>query len=188
MSSQLRPPALGKKISDLRRQQMLSREDLARRSGVSIAMLNQIEEEQFNPTVATVWRIAKALNLNIQTILTEKNDLFEILRNEDAPTLTSEDGGCVIRITSPIHLADRLEMYSLAFRPGASLQSPPHYAGTVEFLTVLKGTFRVTSADRSATVGVGDTARYRADAQHAIENSSDGEGEAYLVVQFRTDE
>ena len=42
------------------------------RSGVSKAMLSQIETNKVNPTIATIWKIARGLNIEIQDILDSK--------------------------------------------------------------------------------------------------------------------
>lgn len=186
--SLLKPPALGKRITELRKKKGITEEVLSQRSGISAPMLREIEKETVSPTVATVWRIAKGLDVGLQGILTDEPELFEVLRKEDAPTLISEDQGCTIRITSPIHLADKLEMYHLRFRPKACLESAPHYQGTTEFLTALRGTFTVASGSRCGGVDAGDTVRYRADVRHAIRNRGQEEGEAYLIVQFEVGE
>jgi hypothetical protein len=42
----------------------------------------------------------------------------------------------------------------------------------------------VTSNNSSSVLNGGDTARYKADQNHSIENMTDNEAQAYLVVWF----
>ena len=70
------PPMIGKNIQRIRSSRKLTLNVLSERSGVSKAMLSQIESDKVNPTVATVWKIARGLNV-------ELNDLLEA---DDEPT------------------------------------------------------------------------------------------------------
>ena len=54
------PPMIGKNIQRIRNSRKLTLNVLSERSGVSKAMLSQIESDKVNPTVATVWKIAQA--------------------------------------------------------------------------------------------------------------------------------
>ncbi len=60
--------------------------------------------------------------------------------------------------------------------------SDPHGPGTVEHLTVLDGALEAESGGERAEVGAGNTARYRADANHAIRNTGADAAKALLVV------
>lgn len=179
------PPLVGKNIQDQRKQKGISLDELAKRSGVSKSMLSQIEQEKTNPTVITVWKIALALGLPVQELMESgSGNIIEVIRSDDAPIIYSEDKLCKIRINSPVHMADNLELYQMTFKPGGKNISMPHFPKAEEFLTVIEGKFKVTSGDYSTILSKGDTGRYRADTEHAIENISSADAEAYLVVWF----
>src|ERR1700729_3942986 len=57
------PPALGPNLRRLRSKRGLSLERLARRSGVSRAMLSQIELGQGAPTINVLWKGARAVEV-----------------------------------------------------------------------------------------------------------------------------
>ena len=178
-----KPPAIGSNIANYRKQKGMSMEELSKRSGVSKSMLSQIEQEKTNPTVITLWKISKALNVPMEHLL-KRNSIsqIEVLRKDDAPIFYSEDHSCLIRVNSPVHMIDNLELYDMTFKPRGKLCSMPHFTNAEEFLTVITGKFRVTSGDSSAILNEGDTGRYRADEKHSIENLTDQEAKAYLVV------
>jgi DNA-binding XRE family transcriptional regulator len=56
-------PVIGRNLRRLRRRRGLSLERLAKASGVSRAMLGQIELERSTPTINVVWKIATALDV-----------------------------------------------------------------------------------------------------------------------------
>ena len=66
--------------------------------------------------------------------------------------------------------------------PGASLSSAPHFEGTKELLTITSGRAKVVSGDTSCELDSGDSAHYRGDLTHCIENCGDQELVCYLVV------
>jgi transcriptional regulator with XRE-family HTH domain len=181
------PPAIGDNVKKQRLEQKMSLDNLAAASGVSKAMLSQIESSKVNPTVATMWKIAHALKVDFNLLLKGKGDKvrkFEINRHEDLTTLDAEEEGVHINVLSPITMAEDLELYILTFQPGAVLKSSPHYPDTEEFLTVLDGKVKVT-ADRNSTVlNEGDVIIYQCDINHSIENLSPQESKVYLVVRF----
>ena len=183
----MQPPSIGKNILYHRKKQNMTIDELSKRSGVSKSMLSQVEQEKTNPTVLTVWKIARSLDVNINQLLkTGDEPAIEVMRKEDMPLIYSEDGKCLIRINSPVHMADNLAMYQLIFEAGGVNASEAHFPGTQEFLTVFTGKLKVTVGNNSKVLNEGDTSRYNADVEHSIENISDGEAQAYLVVWFHT--
>jgi quercetin dioxygenase-like cupin family protein len=64
------------------------------------------------------------------------------------------------------------------------MPSMPHYPDTEEFLTVIKGHLKLTAGDKTTVLKEGDTARYKADIEHSIENIDKKISEAYLAVHF----
>ena len=67
-------PPVGNHLRRERKRQELSLENLSRMSGVSAAMLSQIESGKVNPTIGTMWKISQALKVNFEDLLTgERN-------------------------------------------------------------------------------------------------------------------
>ena len=179
------PPRLGKSILALRRRHGFSLDELARRSGVSKAMLSQIEQERANPTVATVWKIARGLEISLQDLLGTgaERARFQVIRRGNAPLL--KEKGCEIQVISPVEMVEDLELYLLRFAPGGELKSSPHFARTEEIAAVIRGKFEIVSGDNACALEEGDAAVYAADARHSIRNLTRKEAELFLAVHFR---
>src|SRR4051812_32114751 len=62
-------PVVGKNLRRLRTQRGLSLERLAKASGVSRAMLGQVELGQSAPTINVLWKIARALALPFSALI-----------------------------------------------------------------------------------------------------------------------
>lgn len=65
---------------------------------------------------------------------------------------------------------------------GGCMDSKAHAAGTFEHLTCLDGALSVTVEGKTVQASAGDTLRYRADHPHKIDNMSDQESRALLLV------
>ncbi len=180
------PPHVGHILQNLRLSRNLTLDELARSSDVSKSVLSQIERDRTNPTVGTLWRLAKALGVEIEDLLrTNKPSAgISILDDHNTPILLSSDRRCTIRILGPMELAGRVEWYEMRFEPGGALVSDAHEPGTVEHLTVLEGQLEVESGrhHERAVLEVGQTARYRADQAHAIRNPFEHRACAIVIV------
>ncbi len=184
------PLHIGKNIKNIREKHHITQSILAEKCGVSKKMLIQIESEQVNPTIATVWKIARGLDVDVDSLLTGQEHLrrtFSVSRKEDITRLETDEEGVHIKVLSPLSMAEDLEMYILIFQAGQSLPSSGHAARTKEFLTVLKGAIRVKAGPHQAELSEGDFIQYHADVEHTIENIHDGETEIYMVVRFQTE-
>ncbi|MCF7933579.1 MAG: XRE family transcriptional regulator [Spirochaetia bacterium] len=182
-----KPPMVGKNIQQLRSDQKLTLNVLSERSGVSKAMLSQIESDKVNPTIATIWKIAQGLGVEIHTLLAgaaEPKRKFKVHRYENITTLDTEEEGVHIHVLSPLSMVEDLEMYMMTFAPGTSLPSEAHFPKTEEFLTVIKGQVRVTAGENIADLRKGDFISYHCDINHTIENIGRSEAAVHLVVRY----
>jgi transcriptional regulator with XRE-family HTH domain len=179
-------PEVGHVLQALRLSRNLTLDDLARNSGVSKSVLSQIERDRTNPTLGTLWRLAQALGVEIEDLLRRrrKSAGISVLDEHSTPILLSSDRRCTIRILGPLDLAGRIEWYEMRFESGGALVSEPHEPGTTEHLTVLEGQVEVESGRHRerALLGLGQTARYRADQPHAIRNPFDQRALAIVIV------
>ncbi len=174
---------LGKTLNRLRRAYNYSLGDLSEQSGVAKSIISQIEKNETNPTLGTLYKLAKALNSPIEDMLRgeEAPALVEKLGPSGTPVLLSDDGRCRLRIIGWIKTVELVQWYYLEAEPGGVLESEPHPAGSIENLTVLAGSVLVTSGDEQFQVAAGETARYAGDRPHRIANNEDVPATALMV-------
>ncbi|NOZ32064.1 MAG: helix-turn-helix domain-containing protein [Alphaproteobacteria bacterium] len=175
---------LAKRLKETRKAKGLSLEATANLSGVSRSMLSQIERGDSSPTVATLWNLTRALQVDFAGLLDDnstESNIREILRARQTPTIEIRGEGCRIRILSPPDQAGRVEVYEIWFSEDGTLISDPHRQGCVEHLTVLEGTLHVTAGEDAAELSRDDTLRYCADCSHAI-RAVGGPARALLIV------
>jgi XRE family transcriptional regulator, regulator of sulfur utilization len=172
------------RLKEARRAQGLSLEAVANLSGVSRSMVSQIERGESSPTIATLWNLTRALQVDFAGLLEdgEAADRIEVLRASDVPSIDNMGQGCRICILSPPEDAGGHEVYDIQFEAGGALNSQPHARGTREQLTVLAGSVRVTSGSAVNELSVGDTARYASDVAHSIV-AGEGPARVFLIVK-----
>lgn len=181
-------PAIGENLYRERKKQQLSLADLAGASGISKAMLSQIESEKVNPTIATLWKIAHALHVDLESLISgggKQKKKFEVIRQENLISLSTDRTGTRFRVLSPASMAEDLELYRMTLEPGGIHASQPHANGTEEYLNVLEGRIRVTAGEESAILEQGDFMIVQTDVEHVIENLAAGRSELFMVVRFR---
>lgn len=182
------PPKLGKNIFKIRKENRMSLDILAKKSGVSKAMISQVEQEKTNPTLATVWKISHGLGISLEDLLgkseqTEKK--FEICTKENIPILFNNKKDVRFDILSTLDMQN-IEIYLVAIKKGGALNSTKHYPKTEETVYSLDGTAEIKIGEKTAIIKPGDIIRYHADVNHSIKNKLKRDIKLFMVVRFNT--
>ncbi len=174
---------LGKTVQRLRKAYNLSLSELSEQSGVAKSIISQIERNETNPTLATIWRLARALDVSIERVLqtTEEEPFLEKASHGDTPILVSDDGKCRLAVIGWIKTVDWLQWYDVSADPGGVLESEAHQRGSVESLSVSSGELEVEVGGVIDRVKAGETLRYRCDRPHIIRNVSQSPATAMMV-------
>ena len=104
---------LGKTVQRLRKAYNLSLSELSEQSGVAKSIISQIERNETNPTLATIWRLAQALDVSIERVLQAADDepFIEKSTKGETPMLVSDDGKCKLGIIGWIKTVEWLQWY-----------------------------------------------------------------------------
>ncbi len=176
---------IGGNVHQLRKQQGLSLETLARRSHVSRAMLSQIERGRSTPTIAVLWKIAYALEAPISAFLSEgrENSVWR-LPAASAKRLFSKDGRFCSRALFPFDQPRRVEFYELRLNSQGEEAANPHPPGTLENLVVNCGEVEILIAESRYALTAGDAIQFVADVAHTYRNVGSTEAVMYLVMTY----
>lgn len=183
-------PIVGRNLRRLRLRRGLSLEKLSQRSGVSRAMLGQIELGQSAPTINVLWKISRALEVTFATLIQAREaGGTTVLRKEQAKVLTSHGGTFSSRALFPFDGPRRAEFYELRLAPRATEDADAHAPGTVENLVVVEGELElVIGAEREKSethrLDAGDAIVFEADLPHSYVNVGDAECIMYLVMTY----
>ncbi|MEN9755068.1 MAG: hypothetical protein RLZ07_1450 [Pseudomonadota bacterium] len=174
---------LGKTIQRLRKAYQLSLSELAEQSGVAKSIISQIERNETNPTLATIWRLSQALDVSIERVLSVSEDepFIDKTSRGDTPILLSDDGKVKLAIIGWIKTVEWLQWYDVQADPGGVLESDSHQRGSIECLSVLEGEMEVEVAGVIQIARAGETLRYRCDRPHIVRNVSHAPAHATMV-------
>jgi XRE family transcriptional regulator, regulator of sulfur utilization len=161
---------LGKTVQRLRKAYNLSLSELAVQSGVAKSIISQIERNETNPTLATIWRLSQALDVSIERVLGSADDepFIEKTTRVDTPVIISDDGKCRLSVVGWLKTVEWLQWYDFHAEPGGVLESDAHQRGSVECLSILAGEVEVDIGGVVERAVPGETLRYRCDRHHAI--------------------
>jgi len=178
-------PVVGANLRRLRTRRGLSLERLAQISGVSRAMLGQIELGQSAPTINVLWKIARALEVTFSALISARTQSGAlVLRSSESKILTSKDRSFSSRALFPFDEPRRVEFYELRLAGGAVEDADAHPPGTSENLVVTAGTIEIDVAGDTHKLETGDSILFEADTPHAYRNPGKVEAVMYLVMTY----
>jgi transcriptional regulator with XRE-family HTH domain len=178
-------PSIGENLRRLRSERGLSLDALSQMSGVSRAMLGQIELNRSVPTITVLWRIAKALELPFSALMREPAEKGPaVMRRTAARFLTSADGTFKSRALFPNDRQRSVEFYEVRLTPDAVEDATAHPAGTLENVVVAKGSLEVTAGGATTVLATGDAMIFRADVPHCYHNPGTSEAVVYMVITY----
>ncbi|MFZ5354137.1 MAG: helix-turn-helix domain-containing protein [Bacillota bacterium] len=171
-------------LKRIREERKLSLDNVAEMTGVSKSMLGQIEREESNPTITTIWKIANGLKISFTTLLNyPQKDTVIVKRQEIAP-LIEDNGRYRLYPYFPFEEGRSFEAYTIEIDKGGYLNAEPHNRGAQEFITVFEGELTVKVSDDEFTIGKGDSIRFKADRPHAYHSSGTEVMRASLIIYY----
>ncbi|AGB82369.1 putative transcriptional regulator [Serratia sp. FGI94] len=158
-------------LKTLRRQRGWSLSQAAEQTGVSKAMLGQIEREESSPTVATLWKIATGFNVAFSAFLAPSSPPPTVQRQGALPAFIQENAAMRVTPLFPFDPQLGFDMFAIELAPGAFSESTPHEPGVIEHVVVLSGELELAIEDRWHRLAAGEAMRFQADRRHAYRNS-----------------
>ncbi|HVS16572.1 MAG TPA: XRE family transcriptional regulator [Thermoanaerobaculia bacterium] len=157
------PAEIGANVRRRRRALGLTLEQLAAASGVSPAMLSEVERSVKNPTVKLAYQVARALGCSLTDLLEdEEAEAPAVVRAADRRTLLDPETGVERHGLSPELLRRGLELVWYAIPPGRSAgEMAANRRGIVEHVTVVQGTLTLVLGGRPTRLAKGDGITYR---------------------------
>jgi transcriptional regulator with XRE-family HTH domain len=177
---------VGQNLRRLRTRQGLSLDRLSRSSGVSRAMLSQIETGKSTPTINLLWKVANALGVSFGTLITLRDAPGTVvLRSHKAKVLEASGGKFRSRALFPFDDERHVEFYELRIAPLHSEAAEAHAPDTMEYLVVARGTVAITAGNEPPhSLSEDDAILFKADVPHAYRNLGTTEAVLYLVMTY----
>ena len=147
---------LGDKIRSLRLKQKISIEQLSAMSGLSKGLISQIERDITGPSVASLWKISKALNVTMNHFFDEYDNFNQVVRKDERKKIMMKNGNRTYELLCP-NLKNQLEMLWIDIEPNDSSSEELISHEGEECGVVIKGTLRVLSGENVYDLNEGDS-------------------------------
>lgn len=175
---------VGRLVRDHRTAQDLTATELAERSGLSRTILARIERGEGNPSIGTLWRIARALRVPLGSLLGEDvAPRARVVRAGEGRTI-DDPSGLVGRFLHADPRERRAEVVALELPVGTRRESPAHQLGVEELLIVTRGSVEVTVDGETHVLRPGDAMLFAADRPHVYATAGRGPCEALNWILY----
>jgi len=159
-------------LKALRRERGWSLDKAAEETGVSKAMLGQIEREESSPTIATLWKIASGFRTSFSSFIEDISTDFKepIYRAGETKHLHPQDEKIRVMPLFPFDQELNFEIFIIELLPGCEHLSPPHKHGVIEHVIVVEGEIEVLVNDVWQLLSKGEGLRFNANQPHGYRN------------------
>ncbi len=147
-------------------------------TGVSKAMLGQIERGESSPTVVKLWSIANGFSLPLSYFI-------EGLEQRSAPSvLINSEEDIHITTLCPFDEVTQLEVFQIILFPQREHISEPHNQGVIEHILVIDGTIEYYLNRNWHKVEKGRAVKFCADQVHGYRNMSDKPVTIHNIISY----
>lgn len=167
---------VGEKIKSLREEKGLSREELARQSGIGIEQIERIESNIDLPSLAPLIKIARVLGVRLGTFLDEEQEKGPVVCRKDESLNSIEFSNNAIQ--SRKHMiyhslsrskADRhMEPFIIDVMPTDDTDFVLSTHEGQEFILVMEGTMEITHGRNNYILNEGDSIYYDSIVPHHV--------------------
>ncbi|WP_040595668.1 helix-turn-helix domain-containing protein [Paracoccus zeaxanthinifaciens] len=168
MTEPRRDEIVGDNLREARARAGLSLSAAAEATGVSKAMLGQIERGESSPTMATLWKLCRGLQLPLTALIGPS-------RSDSAPIRPHEGfvDGPAFRTLFPFDPKTGTEVFLHDLAPNWEHRSEPHAPGVVEDIFVIEGAVEIWLGSDWIRVEPDRALRFNADQAHGYRNPLD---------------
>ncbi|HEY3163285.1 MAG TPA: cupin domain-containing protein [Candidatus Limnocylindrales bacterium] len=170
---------LGPRIRSLRQARQVTLRELAQRAGVTESFLSQVEREVTSPSIASVQRIARALDLGIAELFVDEPPIGRIVRRAERRRIAYPGLNAVDEFLTAGR-DGRLEVILTTLDPGGGTGDEAYaHESDEEVVIVLEGRLELWVGDEFHALDEGDSITYPSRQPHR--NRNPGPGRAVIL-------
>jgi transcriptional regulator with XRE-family HTH domain len=183
------PTGLGRRVAAYRTARGLKVSELARAVGVSPSLISQIERQQSQPSVSTLFALAEALAVPVDAFFEDGHpgrrasvagDQQYVVRRGERSTIDIEGGVRWERLTpQPL---DRMDFLEIVYAPRTESHPQLYRHPGTEMLLVLEGRLDIHVGFRRHELSTGDSMHFPSSLPHRYVNPADEEARAVTVL------
>ena len=181
---------LGEKVKDLRLQKRYTLRQVSAKTGLSIALLSQVENNAVSPPVATLLRIARALDVNIgyffreeeskeRAVVVRKGERRKVFRRMPAQ---HRESGYTYEALAYTKNSKHMEPFLVEFEPKKKEEIAFLNHRGEEFLFLFRGRLAFHYNQEEIVLEAGDSLYFEADMPHAFRALKGKKAQGVVVV------
>jgi len=176
---------IGINLRILRKKRAWTLDQVAESTGVSKAMLGQIERGESNPSVGTIWKVANGLKVSFSSLLSPPIQNVSIIKSESIEALKEDNGKYRVYPIFTFDPVRQWEYYKIELAPGCVYESDSHGDEVEEYITVTEGTLHMTIQKEEYEVSTGDAIRFKAGSAHKYVNKTTTKTVCQMVIHYK---
>ncbi len=162
----------------------LTLQETAGLTGVSKAMLGQIERGESTPTISTLWKISTGLKISFSELLQSDKDDKDVIDIEALDPIYESNNDMILYSVFPFDPLTGFEYFYIRLLPGANHVSSAHKMSTTEHVVVTKGKIEVVANDKRYILEAPAAMAFKGDAPHQYNNPFEEEAIFQNIVRY----
>jgi len=172
------PIHVGEKIKHMRETQGLSIEELAKKTGFDVDMLENVEKENIIPPLGTMIRLSRALNTVMSSLFSSQEEQlnYSVVRVNDQKSAPLPTGRASYHSYIPLaaDLKDRhMDPFIVKLNPEKAKDVVPSVHDGEELIYVIDGEVKITVEDKVEILGLGDALYLKSTTPHVVITNTD---------------
>lgn len=158
---------LGERIRAKRKERGKSLSELSQLTGLTASFLSQVERDVTEPSITSLRKIAKALDVPIFYFLLDAEEFSPVVRSEDRKVLKFPQSHLTFELLTP-DLSRQMELMMATLEPGTSTCDEPLTHPGEECTFVLQGEMEIQVGEDNYHLKEGDSIYYYCAIPHKI--------------------
>lgn len=160
-------------LNKLRTERGMTLGQLAKMSGISKAILSDIEKGGSNPTINTIWKIANGLNVPYTRLMEFEEPDGTVVRKSDTVEQSDETGAYRVYCYFSSAPERNFELFYCELDAGCSNTSIGHLALAKEYIYVIEGSLKMRTGTAEYLLNAGDALVFNSSVNHTYINSGE---------------
>jgi transcriptional regulator with XRE-family HTH domain len=160
---------IGERVKAVRTGLGLTVGALAERSGLSKALISQIENDKTSPSLTTLERLARGLDVPAAYLLLQPDEQIQVVKAEERPVYRFGADQIKVEVLSG-RTARHLKAILVEFPPGTATGDESHAHGGEEFHLLLQGRLQAFQGERMVELKAGDAFHWKGCIPHRVVN------------------
>jgi len=175
---------IGSVLKRVRIEKGLTLEETSGLTGVSKAMLGQIERGESTPTISLLWKISTGLKISFSELLGGETDNYKAISIEDINPVYESDKKMILYNVFPFNPVSGFDYFYIKLLPGGAHVSSPHHNSIEEYIVVTKGTLVMTVEDQAFELAAPSALKFKSNRNHTYSNPYDSEVIFQSIVKY----